>query len=310
MSRIRFDQLAKQYLEGFLEPLGEVRRNLEIPGEPKFVDVWFTPRIPIREMSSELGLLTRMAKTPCLIEPFRNSPTSNEVRVCSLKLLWVQEEHRRQAERNDEIILEKNLPKLWILGTSITKPLILKSGARLKRNGLTGIYFTPLLYRTVIVAIDKLPVTPDTLWLRILGRDAVQEQAINELLNLPKENPYRSSVLQLLVNWRITQQINNLEKDPEEENLMTVLSPAYLEWEQRTKQEGRQEGRQEGQISLLLRQITRRVGEVPLQIRSQIATLSIEKLESLGEALLDFQAITDLSNWLETNRVQSDSHPE
>jgi hypothetical protein len=52
------------------------------------------------------------------------------------------------------------------------------------------------------------------------------------------------------------------------------------------------------------------VGEVPLQIRSQIATLSIEKLESLGEALLDFQAITDLSNWLETNRVQSDSHPE
>jgi len=62
---------------------------------------------------------------------------------------------------------------------------------------------------------------------------------------------------------------------------------SILEWEQRTKQEG--------QISLLLRQITRRVGKVPLQIRSQIAALSIEQLESLGEALLDFQAIADLS---------------
>jgi len=33
MSRIRFDQLAKQYLEEFLEPLGTVQRNWEVPGE-------------------------------------------------------------------------------------------------------------------------------------------------------------------------------------------------------------------------------------------------------------------------------------
>ncbi len=52
MSRIRFDQLAKQYLEGFLQPLGEVKRNMEIPGEPKSVDIWFNPTTPTTEISS------------------------------------------------------------------------------------------------------------------------------------------------------------------------------------------------------------------------------------------------------------------
>jgi Domain of unknown function (DUF4351) len=39
------------------------------------------------------------------------------------------------------------------------------------------------------------------------------------------------------------------------------------------------------------------VGELPQEVRSQIETLSLEQLENLGEALLDFQAIADLEAW-------------
>jgi hypothetical protein len=48
--------------------------------------------------------------------------------------------------------------------------------------------------------------------------------------------------------------------------------------------------------SLILRQLSRQV-KIPLsEIRSQVEPLSLEQLESLGEALLDFSSPTDLDD--------------
>jgi predicted transposase/invertase (TIGR01784 family) len=62
--------------------------------------------------------------------------------------------------------------------------------------------------------------------------------------------------------------------------------------------EGEQRGRTEEARSLILRQLTRRVGILPPEIRSQVESLNLEKLESLGEALLDFSSGADLVEWL------------
>ena len=61
---------------------------------------------------------------------------------------------------------------------------------------------------------------------------------------------------------------------------------------------GEAKGRAEGEANLILRQLHRRFGEIPLNLTEQIRELSVEKLESLGEALLDFESIADLVNWL------------
>lgn len=65
------------------------------------------------------------------------------------------------------------------------------------------------------------------------------------------------------------------------------------------KEEGREEGREAEARSLVLRQLTRRVGELPQQVRERIETLNLEQLENLGEALLDFTIMADLEAWLE-----------
>ncbi|WP_414530289.1 Rpn family recombination-promoting nuclease/putative transposase [Nodularia chucula] len=70
------------------------------------------------------------------------------------------------------------------------------------------------------------------------------------------------------------------------------------EGEQRGEQRGRQEGRQEGERSLVLRQLTRKVGELPPGMGEQLQTLSLQQLENLGEALLDFNTLLDLETWL------------
>jgi hypothetical protein len=66
--------------------------------------------------------------------------------------------------------------------------------------------------------------------------------------------------------------------------------------------EGRQlgllEGRKDEALSLLTRLLTRRIGPIAPPIQEQIQTLSVEELEDLGEALLDFSEASDLTNWL------------
>lgn len=80
-------------------------------------------------------------------------------------------------------------------------------------------------------------------------------------------------------------------------------SVIYQEIQQEAKQQGRLEGREEGRqeegASLVLRQLTRRVGQLAPEMRTQIQQLPVAQLEELGEALLDFSSMQDLTDWLQ-----------
>jgi hypothetical protein len=52
--------------------------------------------------------------------------------------------------------------------------------------------------------------------------------------------------------------------------------------------------------SLILRLLTRKVGAVPDHEIDRLTTLSLAQLEALGEALLDFGSIADLTAWLDS----------
>jgi hypothetical protein len=61
---------------------------------------------------------------------------------------------------------------------------------------------------------------------------------------------------------------------------------------------GIEKGVMQGERSLILRLLSRRVGVLSSEVRSQVESLSLEQLESLGEALLDFSSAADLDEWL------------
>jgi hypothetical protein len=63
------------------------------------------------------------------------------------------------------------------------------------------------------------------------------------------------------------------------------------------ERQGIQKGREEGERSLILRQLTRRMGELPESLVQQVNTLSVESLEALGEDLLDFRDLEALEQW-------------
>jgi Domain of unknown function (DUF4351) len=86
------------------------------------------------------------------------------------------------------------------------------------------------------------------------------------------------------------------EKEPEEEDLMMQLSPLFLEKIQAAEQQAKTEEVQ----ALILRQLKRQVGEVPIELETQVRALPLEQLEELGEALLDFTGVVDLERFLDS----------
>lgn len=294
MTKNSSDQFSKQFLEELLLPFGNVETSYEVAGGPQWVDVFFIPKA--QSTMHELGLLGQIAQTPCLIEPFRNQPSIDEIRSCLLKLFQVHGDYRRQARRDQKSLPEEELPYLWILASSASENLLDSFGASIYSDWGEGVYFLPPAQRTVIVSINRLPVNADTLWLRLLGKGKTQQHAISEVIDFNDRDPRRSSILRLLANWKISIEITG--QVSEEQELMMALSQAYLEWEQQTEQRGEQRGRTEGERSLILRLLNRRIGAIAPHFETQIAELSVSRLESLGEALLDFSSSTDLERWL------------
>ena len=68
--------------------------------------------------------------------------------------------------------------------------------------------------------------------------------------------------------------------------------------EAKGKAEGKAEGIAEGEANLILRQLDKRFGKISFDLTERIRQLSLEKLDSLGESLLDFESIADLVSWL------------
>jgi predicted transposase YdaD len=64
-------------------------------------------------------------------------------------------------------------------------------------------------------------------------------------------------------------------------------------------QEAVAEGRQLGEVALILRQLRRRCGPLTPDQETRVQALPVNDLETLGEALLDFQTVADLTAWLQ-----------
>lgn len=79
---------------------------------------------------------------------------------------------------------------------------------------------------------------------------------------------------------------------------LTEEPRAIREAREEGREEGWEEGREEGERSLLFRLLNKKVGELPEAVQDRISTLSFDRLESLGEALLDFTSVSDLERWL------------
>ncbi len=293
----------KNYLETFLSSSGDVKTSFDVTAKTQEIDVYFRPTSP--KIPPELGLLGKLAQTPCLLEPYRNPVTIDGIIACLSKLLTVREQLQREAHRHQQPLLAENIPRLWILTPTASQRIITAFSALNHPDWGEGIYFLAPALTTSLIVLHQLPETPETLWLRLLGRGGTRTRAIDELEALSPHHPFKSASLKLLYN--LSRNLQALPKRTQEERKFIMrLAPLYEQDREAAIQKGRIEGIQQGEAiglqkeasKLVLRQLKRRFGELPPHITETIQKLSVEKLEDLGEALLDFETQADLINWL------------
>ncbi|MEH1823304.1 MAG: hypothetical protein V7L31_30250 [Nostoc sp.] len=268
------DKFAKQFLEELLSPFGEVKTNREVTDETRFVDVLFSPTPTSAANAETLGLLGRIAVlNTTLLEPFRNQPNRTEVRSCLQKLFTVIADAQRKANREDTTIAENELAQLWIISPSASKALLKAFEAKLDLdNWMSGVYFLPLGLRAAIVAINKLPPTPETLWFRLLGRGKVQREAVEELVALPPSDLVRRNVLEIIYRWRISV-MTQTELTRDDQELIMNLTQAYEEARAAAVQEGVEQGVQQGQRQVIENLLRFRFGSVDEELSRVVDSL-------------------------------------
>ncbi|MBP0008511.1 MULTISPECIES: hypothetical protein [unclassified Roseofilum] len=303
MTRQPHDQFAKQYLKELLEPLGEVNISREIPGETLWIDLIFEPASEPPNNPPALGLLSQLASTTCLLEPYRNCPTNPEIRNCILKLFYVHGELQRQAKRQKQTLQDSELPKLWILTPTLSERVIEFCGARSNlEQWCSGVYLLPELTKTGIIAINQLPETPETLWLRLLGKGGTQKRAIQEVVELPPDHPHQRNILELIGIWQINVE-TRIDLNPEDRELIMELSPAYIKWREDTIQLGIEQGIEQGIQQGLeqLRQTQRLMMETLL--RNRFGSLD-EELTAIVDRLLELSPEEAVSVSMQNSREQ------
>ncbi len=297
MTRIIHDQFSKDYLEALLQLYGVVQAPSRVQGEARQIDVLFTPSSEQNTNLEVLGLLGRFAEFPAIFEPYRNPASEDEICDCLLKSLEVRGALRRKANRNNTNFEKLAIPKLWVLTPTASEEILSDFGANQADDWVSGVYFMPKALRAAIVVIHQLPKEPQTLWLRILGRGKVQKRAIDELIALPADNPFKQATLESLYNLQ-QNLVANQTSDTDDRELVMRLAPLYQQDRERAVNEGEQRGEQKGEQRLVIRLLNRRLGEIDTPLLERVRSLSTQKLEELGEALLDFSTVNDLETWL------------
>ena len=294
MTRFIHDQFAKQYLTELLTPYGQVETSKDITAEVRQIDLLFIPDPQPAQSLEKLGLLGRMATNYAIFEPFRNPVSRSEIRSCIGKLFDIHADLERQAKRNETRINETELAQLWIFTPTASVDILESFNGTLdETNWGKGIYFLSTGLKTVVVVIHQLPSTPETLFLRVLGRGKVQRQAVEELEALANNSPFLGDIIELVHNLIAvlsTRQRQEHDIDQDDQELIMKLSQMYQQQLEEIKKQERQEGLDRGierERRAMIESILQvRFGEVDSQLAAIINPLIAMNREEFTPLLL------------------------
>lgn len=180
MQRTVFDQAGKQLSREMLEPDGRLESDAEASVETQRVDIWFTPDPDRPASRRQFGLFGPITDSACTLEFFHSTPGGDELATTVIK----HGNFRRFLSLRKR---PPTTPMQWVISSGRPNEGIHGMCFHAMRDWPPGIYQGPTLLWTRLVVVNELPVTRDTLLLRLLGAGRVLRQAIQELQDLPDD---------------------------------------------------------------------------------------------------------------------------
>ncbi len=148
---------------------------------------------------------------------------------------------------------------------------------------------------------------PGLLPLAVLGRSEDKTQTLREVSSIidtmedRKEQSNIAAATSILAGLVLNKEVIRAFLREEIMQESVIYQDIVAKATAKGKAEGKAEGVKEGEISVLLRQLKRRLGQIEAEDENRINQLSVEQLEALGEALLDFSNRDDLLAWLDNH---------
>jgi hypothetical protein len=285
--RTRFDQFGKQMVRDAVEGRCSIETDAEVPADTRRIDLWVTPREAGVSLPDYLGLLGRIISGCVTLEFFHNTPSGEDLHVCLLK----HGEFRHFLSRRKTI---PPLPIQWVISSGRPDAGIDGLGFRPMTGGLPGIYESPPRHCTRLVVVSELPVTRDTLLLRLLGAGSVLKHAIAELQALPAEALERRLALPVLLRLRLTVPTDPAQRTSDDQEFLMNTQDIVEAWRREAVQEGLEQGL-DRERKLLLRLLRRRFGaEVDGETERRVAAASADEVEIWAERVLSAGTLAEL----------------
>jgi predicted transposase/invertase (TIGR01784 family) len=158
------------------------------------------------------------------------------------------------------------------------------------------------IYLNELGNIRTLPI-----WVALMVLTTLDEsQAPAEARHLLQRNIIERSPNQAIIELVTTIMVYKFEQLSQQEveimlGITLQETRVYRDIKEEWLEHGLEQGREEEAVNLVIRQLTKRFGEISQEICKSISSLPLPILEDLSEALLDFTSLTDLQTWL-TNR--------
>ena len=240
MQRTVFDQAGKQVSRAMLESDGALESDAESSVETQRIDVWFTPDPGRPGSRRQFGLFGRLTDSACALEFFHCTPDGPELATTVIK----------HGNFRRFLSLRKPPPPppvQWVISSGRPNEGIHGLCFHPARDWPPGIYQGPSLLWTRLLVVNELPVTRDTLLLRLLGAGRVLRQAIQELQDLPDDAPERLLVYPVLVRLRLAIPPDPIQQTTDQKEFLMTTQDIVETWRQKAIEEGEKRGLEKGE---------------------------------------------------------------
>lgn len=293
--RNRFDQLGKELGLAALAPVGKRDRTTAqyaLNAETLFADLRHEPEPGCAAARAELGLLGRLAASDCLIELFSQAPGLEELHACLTKrfLYW---QERARAARAAGTGRHAAAPQLWIFSAGVPRTLMADPAMMPAPGWPAGVYRRggeP--ERVGLVVTSELPVTLDTLLVRLMAGGPPSTRAAREVLALPRDEPVRRLAGPVVLHFKsdLDQAARQGRIDEHEREFHMAIQRTLEDIEDRALELGRGQGRAEGRTeerrAVLRTLLGLKFGALSPEADARIAEASPSELERFIERVL------------------------
>jgi hypothetical protein len=199
-------------------------------------------------------------------------------------------------------------PYLWITAAGRPNTALDGLGFEGDPRWPPGFYRCAPEFRVVVIVIHELPATRDTLLLRLLGKGAVLEVALAELVALPEEAPERELALPIVLRLRPVT-LEAAETDEDREFFMSThdiveefraaarqqgIQQGLEQGVQQGLEQGIQQGLERGVQQTLLKLLRLRFDNLPPSVEQRISHASAEEVDRWTERVLFARSLDGL----------------